>query len=58
MNIRFAHKHLDELIVKNFEYPKLTKEKLKRIKENIFAGKIYEIDKFDDENKLLKGNEI
>ncbi|MHA1296848.1 MAG: hypothetical protein ACTSPH_09620 [Promethearchaeota archaeon] len=51
--VKFIYEHLDDFIINNFDHPKLTKEKLNKIKENVFTGKLYEMDKSDDE--LLYG---
>ncbi|MHA1284604.1 MAG: hypothetical protein ACTSQP_19055 [Promethearchaeota archaeon] len=51
--VKFIYEHLDDFIISNFGHSKLTKEKLKKIKENVFTGKLYEMDKSDDE--LLYG---
>ncbi len=48
-SIEFAYEHLDEFVSENIDHPKLTKELIKRIRENRYDGPLEHPDKSDDE---------
>ena len=48
-SIEYVYNNLENFISTKVEAPRLTKEIIERIKKNAYKGKLYHLDKSDDE---------